>query len=370
MTEHILYLATADARGHLMRAQLLVHALRAAGAQVDVLTTSHAGQRFLAEFGITAGILSHHYAMQFDTRQNMLRRASNRNVVLYMLHPAQMLRDMLHLRRILRGTAVLVNDSFHPAALFLGMLPAWRGKVVHVYGGSLRKAVLGNFDGAKPTFFGRLFRTVVAWQIDAARARLEHDFAYRATDDAGGPDYLLPTPVPLAQARPAFTPAGAAIYLNPHFRDTNLAEALCAGVADAGLTAHRVGEGYAASAGWLGVDPDWPSRAAHAQVIVSAPGMAALSIAMVYRRPIVLILTEQPEQATNAERAQRLGIPHRTVTWREDACDFRRQVRQATHELIQAAPSSASVGEGRAHAQRRVDAWTRCLLSLCAGPVR
>ena len=32
MMPRIVYLATADARGHLMRAQLLVHALRAAGA--------------------------------------------------------------------------------------------------------------------------------------------------------------------------------------------------------------------------------------------------------------------------------------------------------------------------------------------------
>lgn len=76
MMPRIVYLATADARGHLMRAQLLVHALRRAGAEVDVLTTSDAGQRFLAGFGIEAAILSRHYAVQFDTRQNMLRRAT------------------------------------------------------------------------------------------------------------------------------------------------------------------------------------------------------------------------------------------------------------------------------------------------------
>lgn len=369
MTPRIVYLATADARGHLMRAQLLVHALRHAGAQVEVLTTSHAGQRFLAGFGIEASILSHHYAMQFDTRQNMLRDASNRNVIGYMAHPARMLRDLLRLRRALRGRDILVNDSFHPAALFLGMLPIGRRKVVHVYGGSLREAVLGNFDG-KPGLFSFLFRKIVGWQIDAARARLEHDFSYAITDPANGPDCALPTPVPLAGATSVAEPNSAAIYLNPHFSDTTLAQALCDGIADAGLAAYRVGEGYAGSDGWVGVDPDWVSRAAQAEVIVSAPGMAALSIALVYGRPIILVLTEQPEQASNAQRAMQLRIAHRTVIWRGEALDFRHQVRQAANALTRAAPAPApaAVASGRAQAQARLDAWTVRLLALCAAP--
>lgn len=72
MTPYIVYLATADARGHLMRAKLLVHALRTTSVQVDVLT-SDAGQAFLAAFGIDAAVLPRHYAVQFDERHNMLR---------------------------------------------------------------------------------------------------------------------------------------------------------------------------------------------------------------------------------------------------------------------------------------------------------
>ncbi len=87
MSTRILYLATADARGHLMRAQLLVHALRKTGAEVDVMTTSEQGQRFLQSFGIEAEILSLHYAVQFDSEQNMLRKATNRNVAHYLFHP-------------------------------------------------------------------------------------------------------------------------------------------------------------------------------------------------------------------------------------------------------------------------------------------
>ena len=365
MTPRILYLATADARGHLMRAQLLVHALRQAGAQVDVLTTSDAGQRFLAGFGIASTILSRHYAVQFDAQQNMLRQATNRNVAHYLFHPGRMLRDVLRLRRQLRGTHLLVNDSFHPAVLFMGALPFWRRKVVHVYGVSLRQALAANFDGARPGPFSRLFKRVVDWQIDTARARFEHDFAYPIPDAAGTASWRLPTPIPLAASRTAAD--GAAIYLNPHFRDVALADALSAGIADAGLAAHLVGEGYAGHAGWRGVDADWPSRAAHAQVIVSAPGMAALSIALVYGRPIILVLTDQPEQASNAARATQLGIPHRVVTWRGDAADFRRQVAQAARALRDGV-APPTVASGRAQAQARVDAWTGRLLALCAAP--
>lgn len=370
MTPRIVYLATADARGHLMRAQLLVHALRAAGAQVEVLTTSDAGQRFLAGFGIEAAILSRHYAMQFDIRQNMLRGASNRNVVRYMLDPARMLRDIVHLRRTLRGAQLLINDSFHPAALFMGMLPPWRRKVLHVYGASLREAVLSNFDGDKPGRFSRLFRRVVAWQISAAGACFEHDFAYDVHETDNFAHCRLPTPVPRAALAPAAAPNTAAIYLNPHFRDTSLADALCAGIADAGMSSHRVGEGYAGRNGWLAVDADWASRAAHAPVIVSAPGMAALSIALVYGRPIVLVVTDQPEQISNAQRALQLRIPHRVVTWRGEAADFRRQVAQAASALTGAGSAVTAVSSGQLRAQARIDAWTLRLLALCAGQVR
>lgn len=368
MTPRIVYLATADARGHLMRAQLLVHALRQAGAQVEVLTTSAAGQSFLAGFGIASTILSLHYAVQFDTRQNMLRGATNRNVAHYMFHPARMLRDILHLQRTMRGAQLLVNDSFHPAVLFMGALPFWRRKVVHVYGVSLRRALVGNFDGNRPGLFSRLFKRIVDWQIDTARACFEHDFAYELTAPDGRAHQRLPTPVALAGLPAGAVVHGAAIYLNPHFRDARLADALCAGIADAGLTAHRVGEGYAQRSGWVGVDADWASSAAQAQVIVSAPGMAALSIALVYGRPIVLVLTDQPEQASNAARVAQLGIAHRVVTWRGDADDFRHQVTQAVKALNPDSVALPLVSSGRIQAQARVDAWTGRLLALCSGP--
>lgn len=363
MSGRILYLATADARGHLMRAQLLVHALRAAGAQVEVLTTSAPGQAFLQRFGIQAQILSLHYAVQFDREQNMQRQATNRNVAHYLFRPGRMLRDILHLRRRWRGVDLVINDSFHPALLYMGMLPGWRRKVVHVYGASLKRALLNNFEGLWPQQFGRLFGWIVGRQIDAARARIEHDFAYDV-DDAQAPAlYRLPTPVALAEALPDALGADAAVYLNPHFCELGLADALSAGLGDAGLHGHRVGEGYAGHDGWLGVDPHWASRAARARLMVSAPGMAALAIARVYQRPIILVLSDQPEQTSNAARAAQLQVLHRVVTWRGDAADFRRQVAQAAQQLSAAAPAP-DVAAGNQRARARTDAWVSRLLGL------
>lgn len=364
MKPRIIYLATADARGHLMRAQLLVHALRKAGAQVEVLTTSSQGQSFLKRFGIEAEVLSPHYAVQFDSAQNMLRKATNSNVAHYVFRPGRMLRDILRLRSKLGNADLLVNDSFHPALLFMGMLPGWRHKVVHVYGASLKVALINNFEGMWPRVFGQLFGWVVGRQIEAARARIEHDFAYEADDMLAPALFRLPTPVALTLALTAPRRDDVAVYLNPHFSDIRLAEALSEGIADAGLSAYQVGEGYAEVTGWVGVDPAWPDHAAQAQLMVSAPGMAALSFARVYQRPIILLLTDQPEQATNAARAAQLGVLHRVVIWRGDSDDFRRQVARAAAELSDAEAPYSSGPAGAECAQARIDVWVSRLLAL------
>ncbi len=366
----MLYLATADARGHLMRAQLLVHALRQAGAEVDVLTTSDEGIAFLSEFGIQARLLSRHYAVQFDAQQNMLRTETNRNVAHYVFRPSRMLRDVLQLAPAMARADLVINDSFHPALLLMGTLPDWRRKVVHVYGGSLKAALTANFEGRVHRAFARLFARVVDWQIRSARCSMQHDFAHgpnEAPDLAAHVTHYLPTPVALAGDDPGAANANgvAAIYLNPHFRDPALAQALCAGLRQAGLSTHQVGEGYAGQGDWVGVDRDWVARAAHSRLIVSAPGMAALSIAHVYQRPILLILTDQPEQTANAARAAQLKLNHRVVVWRGDANDFQQQVAAAATGLAQARTTPEHAAAGRARALARIEAWTTRLLALC-----
>lgn len=362
----IAYLATADARGHLMRAQLLTHALQAQGVQVQLLTTSDEGQRFLQGFGLPAVLLSRHYAVQFDRQQNMLREATDANVARYVFDPRRMLRDIWQLRRVLGSHDLVVNDSFHPALLVMGCLPVWRRRVVHVYGRSLRQALEGNFQGRLPACLARGFGRVIAWQIQRARARLMHDFAHPLGAEPQDGQHCLPTPVALAPepAAAPVPPQGAAVYLNPHFREPALARALAQGLGQAGLAAHCVGEGLADEPGWLAQDTDWVGRAAHSALLVSAPGMAALSVAQVYQRPLLLVLTDQPEQQRNAARAAALGLPHRCVVWQGDAPAFARAVREASRALLDDAAQAPPAPAGRAHAAARLAAWVAVLTGL------
>lgn len=369
-TIKLLYLATADARGHLMRAQLLTHALREYGAEVDVLTTSDEGAVFLRGFGIDASVLSRHYAVQFDTRQNMLGAATDAHIASYMFRPSRMWRDIMKLRVALQGVDLIINDSFHPALLFMGCMPEWRRKVVHVYGASLRRAVQDNFSGRLPAFLARMFHRFVGWQIDASLARIEHDFSCPAACD--GTTFRLPTPVVVAASMDAAVPrsqACAAVYLNPHFRDPCLAEGLENGLDIAGMHATLVGEGYAGRARWQAQDADWVQQAAASSLIVSAPGMAALSVALVYRRPIVLVLTEQPEQKINAARAAELGLEHRVIVWRGDTATFAQDLRSACSELLQGV-SASPAPDGRALARERLQGWVTLLHELAARPAR
>lgn len=365
MSLRILYIATADARGHLMRCQLLVHALREAGCHVDVLTTSQAGVSFLAEFGIAAQLLSPHYAVQFDAQQNMLRSATDRNVAHYVFRPSRMLKDMVQLSRRLGEMDLVINDSFHPALLCMGIFPWWGRKTVHVYGGSLKAALVANFEGRIPAPVARAFAAIVGWQINSALCCLEHDFSCDEGVALAPMRYRLPTPVAVARSQSPNDSKhdAAAIYLNPHFQNAALADALCAGLKDAQLALHQVGEGLAGHSAWQAVDNDWVSHAAHSCLIVSAPGMAALSAARIYQRPILLVLTDQPEQAANAAKAVQLQLAHRAVVWLGDEQDFRRKVHEAALALL-SGKSSDDVAAGQARAKARIAAWVRILLSL------
>ncbi|MES2887923.1 MAG: hypothetical protein V4739_07895 [Pseudomonadota bacterium] len=349
-----------------MRAQLLAHALQARGVDVQVLTTSDEGAAFLAGFGVQAPVLSRHYAVQFDAAQNMRRQATDANVAAYLFHPGRVGRDVVRLRSWLQDADLVVNDSFHPALLLIGCLPRWRHKVVHVHGDSLRKALETHFDGRWPRWLASLYRRAVAWQIDSARACVTHDFA-RPEPTRQGRSHGLPTPVAVVEPPEGdvATPT-AAVYLNPHFRDPAFAQALEEGLAGAALASHRVGEGYPTRPGWVAQDTAWVERAAVSELIVSAPGMAALSVALVYQRPLLLVVTEQPEQQLNAARAQSLGLRLRTVVWRGDRPAFAQAVQQAVQALRAppAAESGLSQGRGVDRARARLQVWVDVLCEL------
>lgn len=363
---NILYLATADARGHLMRAQLLTHALREQGANVEVMTTSDRGAEFLTGFGIRAEVLSRHYAVVFDRQQNMLRRETDRNVAQYVFYPKHFLRDMWFLRRRFSQVDLVINDSFHPALLIMGSLPGWKKKVVHIFGSSLRHALEQNFSGRLPGWLANGFRRIIAWQISSARASITHDFSYQDLRSEGERSFYLPTPVALAKPlHQSSDERFAAVYLNPHFRDPDVASALESGIKKVGLSAHLVGEGVADRQGWLEQDERWVERAACSQVIVSAPGMAALSVALVYRKPILLLVTDQPEQQANARKAAELGLHHRTVVWRGNGASFSRELVDALSDLL-SSDDECNDGDaiGYHEAERRLQNWTGLLKLL------
>lgn len=352
-------MATADARGHLMRGQLLYHALRARGAEVSVLTTSEAGKDFLSEFGVPSEVLSRHYAVLFDKRQKMRIWATDLRIATYFFLPWHMLRDMRRLSRLVARVDLVVNDSFHPALLVMGGLNPWRRRTVHVYGWSLRESLQRNFMGRMLGPWAHFFHWWVGFGLSRARGRLVHDFAFPVPErvDSSLPEHQLPTPLaliaPIDKGGRPQPPRKAAVYLNPHFADPALAEAMETGLREAiGQSAGKrhsddgdqipqddiflLGEGYAGRPGWHPYATDWMEIAARSEVLVSAPGMAALAAARAMDKPIILIVTAQPEQQRNALRAASLGLRHRVVPWEESTTgdQFRKSLSAAYRELM------------------------------------
>ena len=349
-------MATADARGHLMRGQLLYHALRERGAEVSVLTTSDAGKDFLAEFGVPSEVLSRHYAVLFDKRQKMRIWATDLRIATYFFLPWHMLRDIRRLSRRAAGVDLIVNDSFHPALLVMGGLSPWRRKTVHVYGWSLRESLERNFMGRMMGPWAHFFHWWVGFGLSRARGRLVHDFAFQVPEqvDPSLPEHQLPTPIALIDERQVKPHSRkAAVYLNPHFSDPALAEALERGLQEAIAPSadgyHRdlgdesgesdiffLGEGYAGRPGWHPYAINWIDIAARSELIVSAPGMAALAAAQALDKPIILVVTAQPEQQMNAVRAASLGLRHRVVRWDEATTKerFKKALGEAYHELM------------------------------------
>ena len=310
----IVWLAAADARGHLMRAHLVRHVLGRRGTRVDIVTTSEEGRAFLAALGTPAEVLSCHYGVAFDARQNMKRAHTEACVLRYLCTPSRGAADLTRLAALARGAAVVVND-FHPLLLAAGARGAEGGgalpcPVVHVYGENLWRAIEGNFDGRGPAVVGRGFGALLRAARDRAYARIEHTFAapFAGERDAARETHRL-LPIIAAPRRGAAevraalgVPARgrlAAVYLNPHFADPAVAAALERALAGAGFHVHAVGEGFAERPGWRPYDPSFVDVTAAADVLVSAPGMGAVGQARLLGTPFLALVTDQPEQRAN-----------------------------------------------------------------------
>lgn len=377
-----------------MRGQLLYHALCARGAKVSVLTTSDEGREFLSEFGVQAEVLSRHYTVLFDKRQKMKIWATDLRIATYFFLPWHMLRDIRRLSRRVAGVDLIVNDSFHPALLVMGGLSPWRRKTIHVYGWSLRESLERNFMGRMLGPWAHFFRWLVRLGLSRARGRLVHDFAFPLPKslDSSLSEHELPTPIALIdEGREKTNARKAAVYLNPHFSDPALAEALETGLQEAisiltDIHHHKngdesgnggvffLGEGYSGRPGWHPYATDWINIAARAELLVSAPGMAALAAAQALDKPILLIVTAQPEQQRNAVRAASLGLRHRVVRWDEATTsdDFKRGLAEAYRELMlenqrYLSQQTGTVDPGLA-LKERLDVWVNLLVAWARMP--
>jgi hypothetical protein len=311
----LLYLALADARGHLMRAHLLSGALGEAGLAVDIVTTSREGIRFLASMGRESRLLSEHFRVEFGDRHDMSRRRTDARVLNYLLLPWRALGDLRRLAAFARGADLVVNDSLHPALLLAPAL-GFPYPVVQVYGENLWRAMEANLDDRAPPWVAERFRRALRVVRDRAFARIVHTLGSAAVDPGSPPRTYRVAPIVAragrtrAEVRAALgVPDGvplAAVYLNPHFKDPSIAASVEEGLARGGFRVHAVGEGYRTRPGWVGTDARFADVVYAAEIFVSGAGMGALELARSSGTPLLVLLGDQPEQARNvAELLQR-----------------------------------------------------------------
>jgi len=312
----VLYLALADARGHLMRAHLLCRALAPAGVEVDIVTTSREGIRFLESLGSPSRLLSEHFRVEFGDRHDMSRLRTDRRVLNYLLLPWRALADLRRLARLARGHDLVVNDSLHPALLVAPAL-GFPFPVVQVYGENLWRAMEDNLDDrAPPWVVGRYRRALRAVEARAF-GRIVHTLGSTDVPPGAAPRTFRLAPIVARPSRgreevraalgvPAAAPL-AAVYLNPHFRDPTIAAAVEQGLARGGYRLHAVGEGYRGRRGWVPTDRAFGDVVHSADLFVSGAGMGALELARGSGTPLLVLLGDQPEQARNLAELRRLA---------------------------------------------------------------
>jgi hypothetical protein len=251
----------------------------------------------------------------------------------YVLSPGRCRADLRWLERRARGAALVVNDSFHPALLVAGLGNGpLRGKLVQVYGETLRRAVQGFWGERGP------YADAVAGALGRSRACIEHTFTEGPSSVRGvirlPPLFALPRR-DRAEVRASLgVPAGgrlATVYLNPYFHDPALAEAIERSLAAAGFTMHAIGEGFASRPGWHARDPRLVEAVAAADVFVSAAGMASLGQARTFGVPFLALATAQPEQRANLAPLRDAAGPRCRVA--DVGPDLERRLATALGEL-------------------------------------
>ena len=356
--ERIVYLAVAEGRGHLMRAQLAARMLAPEGIAVDVVTTSAAGAAFAAEFGLRSTVISDSYRLIYDERQNLARMRTRAMTMSYLLAPTRCLRDVAWLEGYASDAALIVNDSFHPALLAASLASRLADRIVHVHGENTRRAVE---DSA-----GRGPMRALIKKALARSARIEISLAARSSDLQTSNVMRLPPLLPAPRERTLVraelrVPAGkrlAVVYLNPYFKDAALADAVDAALGE--FHVHAVGEGYAQRTNWRACDAALGDAVGAADVFVSAAGAGALSLARATGVPMIALATDQPEQQRNLA-----SIVDPGCAWRRTV-DLARDVPAQLAAALVDLPNSPSTGDAELAVRRARALWLKTLTSLVA----
>lgn len=343
MRERILYVALAEARGHLMRAHLLRERLASDGLEVDVVTTSSAGARFLAALGTPAEVLPGRMALAFDGMHGLRRRATARALLGYLARPSGMRADRAWICDRARGSLFVVSDSLHPALLFAP--PSLR--VVQVFGENILRATRAELPGIGA--LAPIGARALERALGGAFARVEHRLGDAATDDRiFRVPPILPIPRPIdGRARPV-------AYLNPHFTDERVARAIEEAL---GCDLYGVAEGFADRPHWCAVDPRLVDRVAHASVFVTGGGMGGLGMAQAFGVPTIVLLSDQPEQRANAEEIR--DLPNVRIVELGDDLGVRLATVAAALQRERFAPRDP-IAAARANEAR----WTETFLQL------
>jgi hypothetical protein len=357
--ERIVYLAVAEGRGHLMRAQLAARLLQPEGIDVDVVTTSDAGVAFAAEFGLRSTVISESYRLIYDDRQNLARLRTRAMTMGYLFAPTRCLRDLAWLEGYAHDAALIVNDSFHPALLAASLVGTrLADRVVHVHGENTRRAVE---DSA-----GRGPMRAMIRRALAKSARIEISLGVRSREVEDGNMMRLPPLLPAPRDRAAVrtelgVPASkrlAVVYLNPYFKDAALAEAIDIALAD--FYVHAVGEGYATRDNWRARDAALGDAVGAADVFVSAAGAGALALARATGVPMIALATDQPEQRKNLA-----SIVDPGGAWRE-IVDLSGDVPAQLASALADLPETTSTGDAALAVRRARALWLQTLTSLVA----
>jgi len=351
------WLAVAEGRGHLMRAQLASRLLAPEGIDVDIVTTSDAGVAFAAEFGLRSTIISDHYRLIYDGRQNLARVRTHAMAFGYLVSPRRCLRDLAWLDGYAHDAALIVNDSFHPALLAASLASTrLADRIVHVHGENTRRAVE---DSAGPGPMRAMIRRALA-----RSSRIEISLGVRSSEVETSRVMRLPPLLPAPRERTVVraelgVPAGkrlAVVYLNPYFKDAALAEAIEEATRE--FHVHAVGEGYGDRPNWRARDAALGDAVAAADVFISAAGMGAIALARSTGVPMIAISTDQPEQRKNLSSVIDPGGAWRHVV------PVSGDVRAALADAIAQLPSSTSTGDAELAVRRARALWLKTLMSL------